>query len=74
MSQEEVKALVVGDYVVDIETNKTLKVSKFYKSGISLYEQWGNDFGVFVQNIFVKYSDLITKRYRSFEGWLAMNG
>ena len=74
MSQEEVKALVDGDYVIDVEMNKTFKVSKFYKSGVLLYEQWENDFGVFVQNIFVRYSDLFTKRYRSFEEWLTMNG
>ena len=36
MSQEEVKALVDGDCVIDIEMNKTLKVSKFYKSGVLL--------------------------------------
>ncbi len=74
MSQEEVKALVDGDYVIDIEMNKTFKVSKLYKSGVLLYEQWENDFGEFVQSIFVRYSDLFTKRYRSFEKWLTMNG
>ena len=67
MRKKEVKALVVGDYVIDIETDKTLIVGRLYKSGVLLYDQWKNDFGVFMEDTFVKYSDLLTNRFRMFE-------
>lgn len=66
MRKKEVETVVVGGYVIDIETNKTLIVGKIYKSGVLLYEKWQNTFGVFTENTFVKYSELLTNRYRLF--------